>query len=168
MLTGCGKKYTNTCNRIFTFAPYETISTMLFDPNNKIVKLCAEGMEFEGKGEHEKAHQQFVRAWEESTNNLEKFIAAHYIARHQNNVIDKLKWDETSLRLALQIKDPEMKSNYPSLYLNIAKCYEDLKDLHKANEYFQLAQSFAGNLPNDGYGNMIRSGIKNGIERTSV
>ncbi len=141
---------------------------MLFDPNNNIVKLCAEGMEFEGKGEPGKAHQQFLQAWEESTNNLEKFIAAHYIARHQNNVADKLKWDEISLQLALQIEDNEMKSNYPSLYLNIAKCYEDLKDFHKANEYFQLAQSFAGNLPNDGYGNMIRSGIKNGIERTSV
>ena len=115
---------------------------MYFDSNNKIVKLCAEGMELEGKGEHEKAHHQFVQAWEEAMDNFEKFIAAHYIARHQNNVADKLKWNETSLQLALQTEDDEMKANYPSLYLNIAKCHEDLKDLKKANEYFQLAQSF--------------------------
>ncbi len=138
---------------------------MQFDPNNKIVKLSAEGMNFEGKGEAEEAHQMFQKDWEEASNSFEKFIAAHYTARHQSNVTDKLKWDETALHVALQIKDESMKGYYPSLYLNIAKCYEDLNNLKKAKENFQLAQSFTYNLQNDGYGNMIRSGIKNGIER---
>ena len=140
---------------------------MQFDPNNKIVKLCTEGMNFEGKGDAEEAHQMFQQAWEEASNNFEKFIAAHYIARHQSNVADKLKWDETALQLALQVEDENMKASYPSLFLNIAKCYEDLKHFHNARENFQLAQSFIDYLQNDSYGNMIRAGIKNGIERTA-
>ncbi|HEV8083143.1 MAG TPA: rRNA adenine methyltransferase [Chitinophagaceae bacterium] len=139
---------------------------MQFDPNNNIVKLCAEGMDLEGKGDAKEAHQMFQQAWEEASNNFEKFIAAHYLARHQSSVLDKLKWDETALQLALQIEDENMKANYPSLYLNIAKCYEDLKDFNKATENFKLAQIYTDNLHNDGYGNMIKSGIKNGIERT--
>ncbi len=138
---------------------------MQFDPGNTIVKLCAEGMNYEGQGKAEEAHKLFQQAWEEATNNFEKFIAAHYLARHQSNVTNKLEWDETALHIALQMKDESMKAYYPSLYLNIAKCYEDLENFKKANVNFHLAQSFADNLQNDGYGNMIKSGIRNGIER---
>ena len=62
-------------------------------------------------------------------NHFEKFISAHYVARHQENIQDKLKWDETALNLALKINDKNIKGALPSLYLNIAKCHEDLKDL---------------------------------------
>nr|WP_294858662.1 hypothetical protein [uncultured Fluviicola sp.] len=138
---------------------------MQFDPNNKIVKLCAQGMEMEGKGDHEEASKYFLQAWNEATNEFEKFTAAHYVARHQKSVADKLRWDETALQLALKINDDIIKGTYPSLYLNIAKCYEDLKDFDNAIKNYQLAFSFANLLPDNGYGNMIKSGITNGIER---
>lgn len=138
---------------------------MQFDPNNKIVKHCAEGMVLEGNGKMEEAAKLFRHASTEASSDLEKFIAAHYIARHQNNVEDKLKWDETALHLALQIDDENMKAHYPSLYLNIAKCHEDIKDFAKANENYQFAELFTNYLFDDGYGNMIKAGIKNGIER---
>lgn len=138
---------------------------MQFDPTNKIVKRCADGMDLEGQGKLEQANNLYQQAWKESSNSFEKFIAAHYTARHQNNVEDKLKWDETALHLALQIDDENMKAHYPSLYLNIAKCHEDLKDFDQANENYQLAKSFANYLPDDGYGNLIKAGIRNGIER---
>ena len=67
---------------------------MQFDPNNKIVKLCAEGMEMEGKGKQEEAGKYFLQAWSEATNHFEKFTAAHYVARCQKSVADKLKWGE--------------------------------------------------------------------------
>jgi rifampin ADP-ribosylating transferase len=56
---------------------------------------------------------------------------------------------------------------FPSLYLNIAKCYEDLNDLGNAKRNYELALSFSNLLPDDGYGNMIKGGIKNGIERVT-
>ena len=73
--------------------------------------------------------------------------------------------DETALRLALNIKDDGMKGTYPSLYLNIAKCHEDLGDPIKAKENYESALMFADFLPNDGYENMIRAGIGKGLER---
>lgn len=138
---------------------------MLFDPDNNVVKLCAQGMDEEGKGKDDKAMMLFLQAWNEAANNFEKFIAAHYVARQQKTVADKLKWDETALGLALKINDDEMKGSYPSLYLNIAKCYEDLKDLDHAKKNYQLALSFSNSLLDDGYGKMIKSGIVNGIDR---
>ncbi|MBS1521768.1 MAG: rRNA adenine methyltransferase [Bacteroidetes bacterium] len=141
---------------------------MLFDQQNPINQLCARGMQLEGEAKPEDAAKLFMQAWNEATNTAEKFIAAHYVARHQNTVADKLQWDETALNLALELDDPEVKGAFPSLYLNVAKCYEDLKDFDKAIENYQLALEHAQSLPEDGYSNMIRSGIKSGLERVQT
>jgi tetratricopeptide (TPR) repeat protein len=140
---------------------------MQFDTNNKIVKLCAEGMEFEGLGRKKEALKLFQQAWNEATNDFEKFTSAHYVARHQENIEDKLKWDEIALQLALKINDNNVKGALPSLYLNIAKCHEDLNNFDCAKKNYELALSFFHLLSNDGYGNMIKGGIKNGIERVT-
>lgn len=79
----------------------------------------------------------------------------------------KLKWDKTCLQFALKLNDETMRSSYPSLYLNIGKCYEDLNDFDHAKENYLLAFSFSDFLPDDWYGKMIKSGIVNGIERIS-
>jgi hypothetical protein len=140
---------------------------MNFDPENKIVKLCAEGMEMEAKQKTNEAKSFFLKAWNEATNDFEKFIAAHYVARHQDSIEEKLKWDEIALSFALRVEDNSMKTNFPSLYLNIAKCFEDLKDFTNALKNYQSAFSYTNNLADDGYGRMIQSGIKTGIERLS-
>ena len=76
---------------------------MQFDPENHINKLCAEGMLLEGEGKPQEALVLFEQAWQNATNNLEKLTAAHYVARGQKNIADKLTWDETALNLALEI-----------------------------------------------------------------
>jgi hypothetical protein len=138
---------------------------MHFDPENKIIKLCADGMMAEGQGQMETAKNLFLQAWEESETDFEKFTAAHFVARHQNNISDKLKWDEIALDMASRINDESIKSAYPSLYLNIAKCHEDLYDFNLARENYYLAESYIEYLSDDGYGKMIRSGILSGLER---
>ncbi|MEC3880235.1 tetratricopeptide repeat protein [Parapedobacter sp. 10938] len=138
---------------------------MQFDPDNKTVRLCAQGMDMEGKGNPEEASKLFLQAWNEATNDFEKFTAAHYVARHQKSIKEKLKWDETALQLALKINDDTIKETYSSLYLNIAKCYEDLNDFDNAIKNYQIALSFTKLLPDNGYGNMIKGGIMDGIER---
>lgn len=140
---------------------------MEFDPNNNVVKLCAQGMEMEGKGQPEEASKLFLQAWNQATSDFEKLTAAHYVARHQKTVNDKLRWDETALQLALKINNETVQGTFPSLYLNIAKCYEDLNDLDNAKENYDLALSFTNLLPNDGYGNMVRGGIIKGIKRVT-
>ena len=88
----------------------------------------------EEKGNPEEASRLFLQAWDESTNDFEKFTAAHYVARHQEKVSDRLKWLETALHSALNVNDDAVKGAFPSLYSNIAKCYEELGDLDNAKK----------------------------------
>ncbi|QLE53257.1 NAD(+)--rifampin ADP-ribosyltransferase (plasmid) [Nostoc sp. C057] len=115
---------------------------MEFNPNNNVVKLCLQGMGMEEKGKPEEASKLFLQAWNEATHDFEKFISAHYVARYQKNISDKLKWLETALQFALKINNNTVKSAIPSLYSNIAKCYEDLSDPDKARKNYELATSF--------------------------
>jgi rifampin ADP-ribosylating transferase len=121
---------------------------MEFSPFNNVVKLCVQGMDMEEKEKPEEASRLFLQAWNEATNDFEKFLAAHYVARQQKTVSDKLHWLETALQFALNVNDNTVKSAFPSLYLNIAKCYEDLNDPINAKEYSDLAISFKYN-PSD-------------------
>jgi len=123
---------------------------MEFNPNNNVVKLCIQGMGLEEKSKPEEASRIFLQAWNEATNDFEKYIAAHYVARHQKNVPDKLKWLETALQLALKINNPSVNGALPGLYSNIAKCYEDLSDPGNAKKNYELATSFAGKLSDIG------------------
>lgn len=117
---------------------------MEFNPNNNVIKLCVLGMGMKENGKPEEAGKLFFQAWSEATNDFEKFIAAHFVAGHQKNVQDKLEWFESALQFALKINNETVKSSFPSLYLNIAKCYEDLGDADNAKTNYELAASFTG------------------------
>jgi len=137
---------------------------MEFKQDNKIVKLCSTGMELEGQGLLLEAASLFNKAWNEAGDDFEKFTAAHYVARHQINISGKLEWDETALRHALLLGEG-FEEVLPSLYLNIAKCHEDLKDFENAKKNYDAASSFQNFLPDNEYGKMIRTGIANGLNR---
>ncbi|UKB77592.1 NAD(+)--rifampin ADP-ribosyltransferase [Chryseobacterium sp. MEBOG07] len=112
---------------------------MEFSPFNPVIKLCLQGMSFEDKGMPEEADILFLQAWEESSNDHEKFLAAHYVSRHQKTIADRLRWLETSLEFALKINDDTVKSALPSLYQNISKCYENLGDIETSKKNAELA-----------------------------
>ena len=121
---------------------------MEFSPSNNVVRLCLRGMDLEGKGDFEEASRLFVQAWNEATNDFERFLAAHYVSRHQKLLTDRLKWLETALHLALKINDDSIRAAFPSLYSNIAKCFEQLGDPDNAKRNYELATSFK-NAPSD-------------------
>jgi len=99
-------------------------------------------MGMEENGQTEEAENLFLQAWNESTQDFEKFISAHYVARCQKNVSDKLKWLETALQFALKLNDGSVKSAFPALYSNIAKCHETLGDAEKAKRNYELSTAF--------------------------
>jgi rifampin ADP-ribosylating transferase len=115
---------------------------MEFSPFNNVVKLCLQGMNLEEKAGSEEALKLFMQAWNEATNDFEKFLAAHYIARNQKTVSDNLKWLEIAVQSALKTNDDSVKSAFPSLYFNIAKCYEALGEPDKAKKNYELAIAF--------------------------
>jgi rifampin ADP-ribosylating transferase len=113
-----------------------------FDPNNQIIKRCLQGIGLEESGNPAEASSIFFEAWRESKNDFERFISAYFVARHQKNISDKLNWLETSLKFALRLNDGSVKSAFPTLYMNIAKCYEELHDLEKAKQNEELSNSY--------------------------
>ncbi|MES2690498.1 MAG: rRNA adenine methyltransferase [Bacteroidota bacterium] len=136
------------------------------DSENNIIKRCASGMEQEGLGEQQKAAELFNQAWAMASTDYEKAIAAHYVARHQPDVRQKLNWDVLALKHA-ECSEEDVKGFFPSLYLNIAKGYEDLGEKEHALHHYHLALGCVEQMGDDGYAKMIRAGIEAGIKRVS-
>lgn len=113
-------------------------SFMEFSPANPIVKLCIQGISLEESGKPEEARKLFVQAWNEAIYDFEKFISAHFVARYQQDVAEKLQWLETTLDIGLKINDDSVRSAFPFLYLSIGSCYKDLGDPEKAKKYHEL------------------------------
>jgi len=135
------------------------------NPDNTVVKLCVEGMEQESHGNLEEASRLFLSAWSQSTDNFEKCIAAHYVARHQKTPEDALTWNQRSLELAQSVGDERVSGFFPSLFLNMGKAYEDLGKRDDARECYREAQQVLGSVPDDRYGRLLRDAVERGLER---
>ncbi|PRD56661.1 NAD(+)--rifampin ADP-ribosyltransferase [Sphingobacterium gobiense] len=113
---------------------------MEFSANNTVVKLCIQGMHLEDTGHVEEALTLFLKAWEEATDDAEKFTSAHHIARRQTKLEDKLKWLNTGLQLAQKINDDVVKPALPLIYVQLAQCYKELGEMDNAEKYDKLAK----------------------------
>jgi tetratricopeptide (TPR) repeat protein len=137
------------------------------DPNNPVIKLCTEGMKAEMEGRADAARLLFVKAWEQSQNDYDACIAAHYVARHQKSPEEILYWNKDALDRADAVNDERIHSFYPSLYLNMGKAHEVLGNLQQAKRHYELAAAKLSNLPEGRYGDIVRDGIERGLQRVS-
>lgn len=135
------------------------------EPNNPVVKICAEGMQAEGEGRPEDARELYEQAWTQSEDDFEACVAAHYLARQQPSAEETFRWNEEALERADAAADERVKGFYPSLYLNIGKSHEDLGDLSGARRCYETAAKKAEGIPDDGYGNLVRRGIEGALRR---
>jgi tetratricopeptide (TPR) repeat protein len=138
------------------------------DPDNPVVALCAQGMQAESEGRAADALALFLQAWQARSDDYESCIAAHYVARHQRTPEDILRWNQTSLDHATAVGDERVVGFYPSLYLNLGKCHEDLGDPERAMACYDLAAASSDALPPGPYGDMVRGGIAAGRERLAT
>jgi len=110
-----------------------------------------QGLVLVEKGQAEAAAALFLKAWSEATNDFEKFIAAHFIARHQQDASDKLQWLQTALQHGLSVNNNNaVRSALPSLYTTMAQCYAALGDRDSEKKYRALSASAGGRLPDKG------------------
>ncbi len=137
------------------------------DPENPIVKRCAQGMDYESKGDFETASRLFLSAWEGSTDDFERCIAAHYVARHQKSPEEALVWNQRSLDHARAVNDEKVSGFFPSLYLNMGKAYEDLAKRDESRQYYAMALEVLSSLPDNEYGRSVRGAVKRALERIS-
>jgi rifampin ADP-ribosylating transferase len=106
-------------------------------------------MQMEDRGEFGEAGVLFLRAWDEATNDVERFIAAHFVARRQMDVRARLHWLERALELASNLDDITAKSALPTLHSNVANAYVELGDGDRASRHRELAAALA-QAPADG------------------
>ena len=137
------------------------------DPENPVVKLCAQGMEYESKGNFEAAAMAFRSAWEQSTDDYERCISAHYLARHQQNPDEALLWNQRSLDHALAVDERAVEEFLPSLYLNLGKACEDLDNREEARRCYAKAAQIVNTLPDNSYGGTVRGAIERALQRVS-
>lgn len=115
---------------------------MEFSPTNSIVKLCIQGMSMEAQDNAEAATALYTQAWNEATEDLERFISAFYIARNQKTALGKLQWNEIALGLALKINNDTVNTALPVLHEHIAGCYEELGNPKLAKKHHSFSRMF--------------------------
>ena len=140
---------------------------MGIDPNNPIVKLCAEGIGAEMAGRRDEAAKLYQGAWEAKTNDFEACIAAHYVARLQPTPEAALHWNSEALRLAESAGGAGLREFLPSLYLNLGKSHEDLGNFVNAGKFYRLAENEAAVLPPGEYAETVKRGIHRGLARVT-
>jgi tetratricopeptide (TPR) repeat protein len=154
-----GNSRRNHAHPLNAWQPSASVYHRHVDPNDPVVRLCAQGMEYEGSGRLEEAAQLFLSAWNQSTDDFERCIAAHYVARHQKNPAESLMWNQRSLDFANAAADDRVREFYPSLYLNMGKAHEDAGNHEAAARFYEMAASAVDCLPEGPYGKFVRDAI---------
>jgi hypothetical protein len=91
------------------------------DPDNPIVKLCLEGARAEFEHRTDDARALCRQAWETAQDDYEACIAAHYVARHQEDPAEALRWNQEALTRAGAVDSERVQPFYPLLYLNMGR-----------------------------------------------
>lgn len=111
----------------------------MIDTNNPVIRLCIEGTRAEYRGQADNAHNLYQQAWNTARNDYEAAIAAHYLARHQDDLREKLRWNQIALEKAKTVEDQQVGGFFPSLYLCLGESYELLGNEKEARHYYELA-----------------------------
>lgn len=135
------------------------------DAENPVVKLCVAGMQAESEGHYAEARALFMRAWAARRDAYDACIAAHYVARHQEDPHDTLHWNQQALDHAEQVSDERERDFYPSLYLNLGHAHELVGALDEARRYYTLAEETAEQLSDDRYGRIVHGALASAQER---
>ena len=138
----------------------------MMDPNNPVVKLCAAGMQAEAESRFDEARALFEQAWTTSQDDYDRCVAAHFVARQQDNPQQMLHWNLEALARAEAVADERVQPFYPSLYLNLGYSYETLGHLVEARRHYERAAQRLDDLPPGPYGDTVRDGITRGLART--
>lgn len=72
------------------------------------------------------------------------------------------------MQRAQLLGEKSVKPYYPTLYLNLGKDYEELKNVAEATIHYHLAAQASSYLAAGPYADMIKSGIQAGLRRTGA
>ncbi|SNY51027.1 hypothetical protein [Paractinoplanes atraurantiacus] len=135
------------------------------DLDNPVLKLCQEGMRAESEGRPSDARALFEQAWAARTDDYDACVAAHYLARRQDDPAEVLRWNQEALRHADAVGDERVAAFYPSLLVGMAMAHEQLGDIVAARAAFERAADHEGALPPGPYGEQLRTAVSEGLSR---
>ncbi len=111
----------------------------LVNTSSPAVQLCIQGTQAEYQGCLEEAQVLYEQAWGLARDNVERCVAAHYVARFQDAPEARLHWNQEALGYANAADHEQVKDFYPSLYLNLGQSHEQLGNQVEAEYYYALA-----------------------------
>jgi hypothetical protein len=109
------------------------------DLANPVIRLCVASTQAEFEKRLADARALSLQAFEAVQDDFDACIAAHYVARYQEDPQSVLEWNETALRHAQRVGDESVRAFYPSLYVNLGHAHEVLGNLAEARRYYDLA-----------------------------
>jgi hypothetical protein len=123
------------------------------------------------QGEKERGRALLLQLWKEratSGDPLQLCAMAHSLADTEPDVADELEWDLRALEAATGCRAaedrdalfPVPESFLASLHLNAGDCYRRLGDFERARQHAHFASNHIGALADDGYGTMIKGGLR--------
>ncbi|WP_229070107.1 hypothetical protein [Actinoplanes sp. DH11] len=137
------------------------------DLGNPVLKLCQDGMRAEAEGRPAAARALFQQAWAARGDDYDACVAAHYLARQQDDPAEVLRWNEEALRHADGVGDDRVAAFYPSLYVGVAMAHERLGNRAAARAAYENAAGRGSALPADSYGEQLRVAVAEGLRRLS-
>lgn len=122
-------------------------------------------------GDTESARRDLLSLWERIGSGGDAFhrcTLAHYLADLYDDPAESLVWDVRALDAADALSDERAREHheslrvagfYPSLHLNLADDFRRLGSFRAATEHLDRAQDHLSALPDDPYGDTIRTAV---------
>ncbi len=111
------------------------------------VELCMASTRAEYAGRLDEARALSRQAWESATNVGDACVAAHYVARYEPDLAERLRWNEIALERAEAAPPQQIAVWLPSLCVNLGRAHEALGHEAQADHYFKRAAELG--LPHD-------------------
>ncbi|MEV4542058.1 hypothetical protein [Micromonospora echinaurantiaca] len=137
------------------------------DLDNPVLRLCQDGMRAEAEERPADARALFEQAWARRTDDYDACVAAHYLARHQDDPEEMLRWNQAALRHAEAVGDDRVAAFHPSLHVGVAMANERLGNMVAARAAFERAAEHVDAVPAGAYGELLRAAIVEGLRRLS-
>lgn len=130
--------------------------------------LEAVGQAVNGRSETAKAALE--KCWDEMVeqDHAQRCVLAHYLADQQEDLESETRWDEQALTEFAHLRDDDLAAIgvssaagfAPSLHLNLGDDYLRAGRVQDAKAQVARAQQSVALLPEQGYGAMIRDGVR--------
>ena len=134
------------------------------DLDNPIIRILSSAAPLEAT-QPETARQLYLRAWETATDDYEACMAAHYVARIQDDAEERYRWNSIALERAG--RDVRAIPFLPSLHLNMGRSFEDLGRVAEARLSYRSAREALRDLPVDPYRATLEEAIARALRRVA-